>query len=614
MTIRQQTRNVTRRQLLQLCVTSGIALALPGCGGGGGEGGGGSSTSPLARTALTGDLRNQIEQFNTAVERVGLGWQSGSPACDAARAFLNRPGRGRGPSDAVDIIQGVVYTLDALKDVYQRTAQMGLKLDDLANLSDAVTSTNGLVGQSSLSNPQYMAAMLDRHYHMMRALCGMQKTFAVAGIQQLINLTRAATDPYEKVVGYSVLADTFNEWVGTLLKTARRSANPALLLALDGTINPDTIEAQIARIPGIVAQLPMPTGPPDAPSRGLLDYDHLTSYLGTFAQLYLTLPEDTLLPNFFTATEKFSHGIRRLASDFRTNPHIQTPFLQSASKAVFQDKAFEYVGKALEFGIGGTNGIYARCILELGKAAFDTVSMGLAAVGTSVSFLGSVVFGALAVDKAYSFYTKAQKCEDDLLKEQARQIAENLKKIDDSYKRDGSLPPGRDIPLPPNASSLEWDKVFTGRQQQRGLQFSFVSPGATEFNWISEPIDPDEERGTLNAVGVGGSGVDCAAAERAFVKLMVEYLRRHKDTLNVINAVGQPNAIRYSASQLAVLVEREPGATKVSVPAITDAQLLCVAKGFVPRRGMADLTTLASMPSMSALPATFGLGVNIHAK
>ena len=598
---------VTRRQLFQLGAVGGIALVLPGCGGGGGDGGGGGGAGKLARTQPTGDLRNQFEQFSAAVELVGLGWQGASPACDAALAFLNSPGRGRGTSDAVDVMRGVAYTLDALKDTYQRTAQMGIKLDDMAHLGDAVTANNGLVGDSSLSNPQYMAAMLDRHYHLMKALCGMQKTFSVAGIQQFINLVREATDPYEKVVAYAILADTFNEWVGTLLKSSNQPPSPALLLAMDSTINPDTLEAQIARIPGIINQLPMPTGPPDAPTRHLLDYNHLTSYLGTFAKLYLTLPEDTLLPNFFTATEKFSNGIRRLASDFRTNPHIQTPFLQNASKSIFQEKAFQLAGKALEYGIGGTNGIYTRGILELGRAAFQTVTMGVAAVGTAVSFVGSAVFGALAVNSAYSFYSSAEKCKDDLLKEQARQIEDSLKKLDASYRRDGQLPAGRDVPVLASARGHEADQVAAFRGRLRLLKL----PSGFSF---TEPIDPEAARGALAAVGAAGKGMDCEAAERAFVKLMTDYLRRNQAALGAAPVLGQEDAIAYAASELAVLAVREPGVTLVSVPAITDAQLMCTGRGFIPKRGSADLTTLPALPSLSELPLTFGLGANIHAK
>ncbi|WP_395141214.1 hypothetical protein [Armatimonas sp.] len=602
--VRPELEVFTRRQVLQLCATSGIALALPGCGGGGGDSGGGGGAGALARTKLTGDLRNQIEQFNAAVEQVGLGWQGSSPACDAARSFLNSPGHGRGPVDAIDAMRGVSLVMDALKDTYQRTAQMGLKLDDMGHVGDSVTTANSLVGDSSLSNPQYMMAMLDRHYHMMKALCGIQKTLSVAGIQPLINLVRATTDPYERVVGYSILADTFNTWVGTLLKTSNKLANPSLLLALDSTINPETIEAQIARIPGIVSQLPMPTGPPH-PTRSPLDYNHLTSYLGTFADLYLTLPADTLLPNFFTATEKFSNGIRRLASDFRTNPHIQTPFLQGASKAAFQDLAFNWAGKALEFGIGGTNGINARCTLELGKAAFETITMGVAAVGTSVTFVGGVVYGALAANSAYSFYTAAQKCEDDLLKEQARLAAESLRRLDESYRVDGNLPAGRGVTIPPSGIH-EHDQIRALQTWFRSAKF----PQDFDFDRIT--IDPEVERGTLNAIG-GGSGGDCEAAEKAFLKLMVDFMKRNRATINPI-VVPETNVVSYVASQFSVLVTREPGATQLTVPAITDAQLLCTAKGFIPRRGSVDLTTIPAMPSLGALPVTFGLGVKIHAK
>jgi hypothetical protein len=71
------------------------------------------------------------------------------------------------------------------------------------------------------------------------------------------------------------------------------------------------------------------------------------------------------------------------------------------------------------------------------------------------------------------------------------------------------------------------------------------------------------------------------------------------------------DALDFFAALLAILVRREPGTTEATVPAITDAQLLCTAPGFLPQQSVdpVDLTTvecLAALVSNGAGVSTGG--------
>ena len=88
---------VTRRDFLLTLGASAAAACLSGCGGDNGSVA--SSSTSVGRTAVSGNLTNQVNQFSLASEQIGNIWEGQSPALSALKTFAG--GTGSSSSRAV---------------------------------------------------------------------------------------------------------------------------------------------------------------------------------------------------------------------------------------------------------------------------------------------------------------------------------------------------------------------------------------------------------------------------------------------------------------------------------------------------------------------------------
>ncbi len=102
--------------------------------------------------------------------------------------------------------------------------------------------------------------------------------------------------------------------------------------------------------------------------------------------------------------------------------------------------------------------------------------------------------------------------------------------------------------------------------------------------------------------------------EIAATLLMLDLIDRNPTAFNSQdNSDG--NGFSYDRTDYALLLRRDAGTTVTSVPAITSAQLLCTAPGFVPARNdpPEDLSTASSLATLIAA-TTLSPGGNVHVK
>ena len=100
--------------------------------------------------------------------------------------------------------------------------------------------------------------------------------------------------------------------------------------------------------------------------------------------------------------------------------------------------------------------------------------------------------------------------------------------------------------------------------------------------------------------------------ETAAGTLVNDLGKRNPDT---VQATPSGNGLDFYGSDFVGLVRREAGSTGASIPAITNAQLLCTAPGYIPMRSAQPIDLSApgaTLPSLNPL-STLGTGVNINA-
>ncbi len=586
----QDSATALRRREFLLLSGAAVTSLLPGCGGGNGSGGTiATGLTPVPRTQPTGDLASQIDQFSRSVDSLSLTFGGTSSDVTAYKNFLTGAGLGRDAApDFNNYIQIHQLMLPVIRGMYERVVNAQIGLDDTAALAEAVSSKNGLKGAASLVNPQWTAGMMDLQHAHLNYWRAQSEVFQTNSLYLIGEATLAATTPLNMKLLYAMLVKTHNDWVDTVCANSRVTVNPEWQLDLSAGVNAANIPAQVGRLPTILAQVPMGPGYRDAVARNATLPQTYGSFYGqaaasAFAENFLGSPG----PVSFVMSDPKGFFTKLAEGDgpgLNVIPQLMTNLATSAIGEVFGKKA--------------------NCIAKLAVDGGNLAAVVVAAIGTSETIVGSVIFGALALAQACAMIDTWREC----LPALGITQSEPGKKVLDFLQQlcQKKLPTNRNIPAYPMQETTECDQI----RNASVFKVTIPVPGPKPpLDYTNSPIDTLRQIlcGALTGLGGRGSRAGEIPIPRTYANLelmslglLYDLTKRNVDTLQ---PVATATSLSFFRAETSILIRREPGATASNVPAITDAQLLCSAPGFIPSRstGDMDLTQIPSFPNLQAL-------------
>jgi len=622
---------LTRRQIMILTGGAAATLFLPGCGGfrrlGGFDSGPDPGVNPpgvnlvaAPRSEPTGDLQNQINQFSETVDLLSSTWMGQSEAFSELDSFIaSNPGLSRSRAEEISpkaAFQGVWYGINATREAYERTANFALALDDVGYVGDKVTNANGLKGTAAVNNPQWIAAMIEQNYHSLGITGSLMQLYQKVGLGRFIDFVKSQTDPTERGVAYGIVANVFNDWVDAVAASAQVPANESWKLDLSESVTVDNLHQQVDRIAGIVNVLPFGPGYRTASGRSTLGKNlegirdnYLPTLLGSFVEFAFKTNTNKDFAVNWIKTQSLDMSLFRLRQAV-TRQGLWKNLGGDLGNGLLTNVGFSLV-KSLAAKNGPKAGLHA-CLLSVAPTLYDIYKLTAASVATAATIVGPLVFGSLAAFQAQQAINGVENCFDDFTEVNEENLRRLKKEFDERAKsrlNGGNEPPGRDVPARTNPSRAECDQ----------LAAAGIGRGEIEL--------PPDESDLLNAESnilrellcgalTGSTRSSHSAPPRTFKNvelaaagLLLDFAKRNANT---IEAQVEPNKLRFFRSDFALLIRREPGSQSVTVPAITNAQLLCSSPGFIPMRSDSpkDLTQIPGLPELQPI-TELGTGVNV---
>ena len=248
-----------RRDFLLLSGAAVTSLLLPGCGGGSAAS---SSTGTLpGRTLLTGDVKNQINQYSLSADRLSSIWQAQSDNVNAMVSFT--AGRAtRADTGWPVYFQATYIGLLGLQTVYEMFARQFVEFDNIGYLGEQVTARNNLAGTNALTNPQWLLAMMERGQVSISTFGYILEALQTNGLGELIQTVRELTDPTEQLVFYGVVTEIFNGFVTKVAARVQYPLDPTWLLDVgnNAPVTNAVALAELNRVVPILNQLPFGPG------------------------------------------------------------------------------------------------------------------------------------------------------------------------------------------------------------------------------------------------------------------------------------------------------------------------------------------------------------------
>ena len=586
-----------RRHFLQLAAVVPLA-ALAGCGGGGGDGSGGGSvaTVPVDRTAVTGDLRAQIEQFNQATVRLGGTWQGTSPALDALKGVVTRALPGvRSP------LQATAIGLDAARVVFERLCNQTLTLDDLGQVAQTVSGGNNLQGTSNLENPTWLAGMLAQNVASVQVVGALYSIFLVGGLGEMRAWVSSRPDPQGRLAAYAVMAELVNSWVDAVCRAVGTTALPEWKLGVGADVAADQIPARFDALLGTVLALPFgPGARPGGSGDGGLGAGSANFAASLLGVLTAEVFPGQSVANLDPATARFSLSERLGSAGI-----LQTLAAQPGGLPAAQALIDGWLSSATPSDWPGGDAAAINCQIQIVATAYDFFNALRASMMESQSAFGAILLGNqtsaafdamdAAIETCGSGYQKAlwerQDC--------ARKILRDFRFTNGSAVTERKLP---EVSI----TGLEFDQVFTKANRVRVKLCIEVEPeGAGKARGKSVAQS--------RALIAGGAAIPRTfiAVGNAAANLLADLTERY--SVELAGDWRDDGTFTFLPSNFAAFLRREPGAEFATIPAITQAALLCAGPGFLPSRsaGVLDLTTITELPTLSALTNLVG-GVPIH--
>jgi hypothetical protein len=511
------------------------------------------------------------------------------------------------------------------------TSNALVDLDSAAWLADQTSSGSGLTGTGSLSNPQWTLATYHHLYSVLSINNAHLRFLKCMFIEQYAEAALEHEDLTVRRVQSAVFADMFNTFV--VETCSRASIGPPLnewLLDIRSSFSGSELESEISRWKDIVPQLPFTSFLPGTRQTGTeATIESLKdSFLGALSDEIqdevVRVPTDLIKDKVDTANLKPSP--KRIAERFQSGKGVWPRVAKETFIGTVLDKGIDAVvdyaarseNKIEKIVAGGL--VVGRAVLS----GLDMVAQGvLAWKAKSIPWVGQFQTGAfaLSVIEHKEASTKAgeqlarliygKDATADLTPEQT-EYRESVETIESSSEKIDEVGE-REIPAPlQNVSTAECDVVANA-----DLERKEVTMPKAETDEIAKKLfgDPAAARSALGNAASRSQGLLVPDTFRnrqaAAAALLTDYAKRH---IAFSDFRQSASSFSFFRTNIAALVRRLPSDRSGSFPAITQAQLMCTAPGFIPiRAAEKNLSTLAALPSLRPL-TELGDGIDVEVR
>ncbi len=594
--------SISRRKMLALTGSITASYLLGGCGGGDGASDGGNGEG-LARTVLTGDLKNQINQFSLASEQITNIWEGSSTALANLNSFAN--GGLRSPSDTKLMIQATWYALQGLKAGYERLANGLLAEDDQGYVAHTISTNYSFSQTSTLVNPQWLAAMMQQTYCALRLIGSLMKIVQVGGIKPMQDWVKAQPTDLEKLIAYGILADTYNSWLDAISDSLKIAPLTELKLDVSNAVTAAQVGGRVDGMDASILKIPFTPGnraggnangiPDDAMLIGPEPDNFALSFLGTLAKIALTT--GTVAATFPQTVDPAS-ATYNLASRLGTTG-LAANIATQESASVVQTKTAMLIRQLTDTGLSLADGSSASCHVRIAIGAYNVVTSVAQAVLSEHSIAGAALDGAKAVSNLQAEVDVIGICGSAVQK--ALLDTDCVSVLNRSNLIGGSTMVLRSIATVNLSDSTETDQI-------RGILE--IDP----FNTLSYPPPNAGWNGSARSGSIplfraiiAGLPSPATGVPRTFSNIEVAAAGLVVDLVFRYSAALRPDLLTdgrviFIASNFARILRRSPGATFAMIPNITSAALLCSAPGFSPSKtSPVNLSSLASLGQLKQI-------------
>ncbi len=401
-----------RRDFLLLSGAAVASLLLPGCGGGSGAASSNTGVLP-GRTELTGDLRNQIDQYSLSADRLSSIWQAQSDNVNAMVSFT--AGRAaRADTNWPVYFQATYIGLLGLQTIYELFARQFVEFDNIGYLGEQVTARNNLQGTNALTNPHWLMAMMERGQVSISTFGYILEVLQTNGLGELLQTVRELTDPTEQLVFYGVVTEIFNGFVTKVAARVQFPLDPTWLLDVgnDAPVTNARALAELNRVVGILNQLPF--GPGFHTTVTLRDQildpkDALPSVIGEIlTNIQETLKDPKAVKDILITIETdLDNYTKRIDLD---TTRLSKFVLRNIAKEIAKDVIKKAVVTGLTKWKGKLIGVIADCVIEIIDKSIDLAKYFSGTVLTLEVLPLAIAFATLTTLQLQSLIQKLIDC------------------------------------------------------------------------------------------------------------------------------------------------------------------------------------------------------------
>jgi len=607
--------SLTRREALTLFGGAAISVALAGCGGGDNSSNPGPSAS-INRTAISGDLTKQVNQFSTVAQTPTDTWLGTSTALDALKNVPTRSAITRAPADSKIVVQALVIGTNGTRSAYERLCNLALMLDDMGNSAQLVMANNSsLTGSNAVNNEQWLMAMIAQNYAAVSVTGTLFIMQMVAGLPEAISWALARTTDSEKLAAYGLVADVFNTWVDALTAAGNITPNPAWKLDVSSAVSAANIQTKLNAINTILPQLPFSPGYRKA-GASLMSLDDASlgatgirnfaqTFTGALAQRTLsTTPLTDTFPQTVDTTKAHYDVTARLGTTGVGQTIAGLPGGLAAAQTAINTLLSSTDGASWP----GVTGDSAQCQVQIIAQIYGFLQAMQTALITTQSALGSLITGAQAIANLANLDTTILTCGSPLQQSLWAAVKSDRDLLKSQQLYNGAVPTTRQVSV----------VVVTGLREIDQIGAAGVS--CTNEITVSAPdvcpLDPKNPviSDYRNIVAGLTKLPNCP---RTFRNVLICITGLQYDVAlhytQTVAASWEGSKLKFCAQSFGRMLRREPGATFAEIPAITQAQLLCTGVGFIPSKSLTpqDLSIIPAMPTLFSITNLVG-GVPIH--
>jgi hypothetical protein len=589
-----------------------ISYSLPGCGGGDG----GTPVGDSSRTAISGNLEAQYNQFSTIAQRITDTWMGSSPAMDALR---DMPGRAsRAPADVKIAIQALNIGLNANRAAYERLCNLALQLDDIGAAAKAVTTNNSLSGSNAVNNEQWLMTMIAQNYAAVKVTGTLFIMQLVAGLPEARAWALARTTDAQKLAAYGLVADVFNTWVNNLCAAGNITPNTAWKLDLSNAVTAANAATKLNQIDTIIPLLPFSPGyrkpgaqlsQTDDESLGATGIQNFAqSFTGALAQLALSgVPLTATFPQTVDTTKTTYNVATRLGNTGVGATLAAMEGGLTAAQTTIDGLLLPTDGATWP----GVTGDSASNQVQIVAKTYGFIQALVTALITTQSALGSLITGAQALAFLDALETTVAQCGSPLQKALWAAVEIDRLALRGQQLFNGSVPTTREVNVARVSSVAEIDQL-SASGVSCSTKITVTTPDIC-------PMDPRVAEVPHYRIIISGlqKDPDCPRTFRnvliCIAGLLYSVAQLYTDT---VNAAWEDDAtLKFCSSDFARVLRREPQAAFAEIPAITSAQLLCSGIGYIPSKSITpqNLATIPTLPDLQFINGLVGgVPINVH--